>query len=186
MWYRTRVDLDNGNLNHCHAKVERHLSELRSCFVDSNYVESVLKDRDPLVYRVYRVIPATGSRNLEFGTSIVYPGRIGHEYFMTKGHFHEKEDAGEVYFCLKGEGYLILQSFDGQALYIRLKPGFAAYVPPKWWHRTVNTGEEPFICFYVVPADAGHNYTCLRKGDVKIVAMEVNGRPKILRRGGHS
>jgi glucose-6-phosphate isomerase len=42
-------------------------------------------------------------------------------------------------------------------------PGTVAYVPPNWAHRTVNTGEEPFVFFAVYPGQAGHDYGTIEK-----------------------
>jgi glucose-6-phosphate isomerase len=39
-----------------------------------------------------------------------------------------------------------------------MEPGTVAYVPPRWAHRTVNTGDETFVFFAVYHGDAGHDY----------------------------
>jgi glucose-6-phosphate isomerase len=35
--------------------------------------------------------------------------------------------------------------------------GQVVYVPPRWAHRTVNTGNEDLLFFWVYPAHAGHD-----------------------------
>ena len=65
-----------------------------------------------------------------FGTTMIHPGKIGNEYYMTKGHFHQIVDtAEEVYYTLKGEGYMMLESLDGDWRVERMEKGKALYVP---------------------------------------------------------
>ncbi|MCL4417975.1 MAG: cupin domain-containing protein, partial [Actinobacteria bacterium] len=117
---------------------------------------------------------------LIFGTSIIYPGKVGSEYFMTKGHYHEKPDTAEIYFCLKGKGYLIMESLEGETSIIFMQSGSIGYVPPRWAHRTANTGDEPLICFYSVPADAGHDYEEIAKSGFKVIAIEIKREAKVV------
>ena len=94
---------------------------------------------------------------------------------MTKGHYHEVPGTAEVYLCLAGEGYMLMKTPDGQFAAEKMVRGKMVYTPPFWAHRSVNTGSEPLITFYVFTGDAGHNY-----GDI-----EQEGFPKrIFRRGG--
>jgi len=48
-----------------------------------------------------------GLGELLHGTSIVHPGKVGNEYFMTKGHFHSVLDTAEVYYVLQGRGMMV-------------------------------------------------------------------------------
>jgi len=34
---------------------------------------------------------------LLFGVSIVHPGKVGNEFYMTKGHFHTVLETAEIY-----------------------------------------------------------------------------------------
>ena len=90
--------------------------------------------------------------------TVIHPGTVGDEYFMTKGHFHSLRDTGEVYLGLGGSGYLLLMTEDGGQSAVPMERGTLAYVPPYWAHRTVNTGDEPFVFFAVYPGQAGHDY----------------------------
>jgi glucose-6-phosphate isomerase, archaeal len=38
-----------------------------------------------------------------------------------------------------------------------------AYVPPRWAHRSVNTGDEAFMFFAVYPGQAGHDYATIER-----------------------
>ena len=91
-------------------------------------------------------------------TTVLHPGTVGEEYFMTKGHYHAVRETGEVYLGLSGNGYLLLMTEDGASSESAVTSGTVAYVPPGWAHRTANTGDEPFVFFAVYPGQAGHDY----------------------------
>ena len=76
----------------------RHLKDLKTMFADQDAAEAMLKEGNPLVYEFYELndIPEE-SGDLRFGTTIIYPGKVGNEYFLTKGHFHTILEAAEVY-----------------------------------------------------------------------------------------
>jgi Glucose-6-phosphate isomerase (GPI) len=50
---------------------------------------------------------------LFWGNTTLYPGSLGDEYFMTKGHFHRTRNRGEFYVTRKGEGALLLMEEGG-------------------------------------------------------------------------
>lgn len=52
-----------------------------------------------LVYEFYELGAPEHPGDIAFGTSIVYPGTVGGEYFMTNGHFHTILETAEVYIC---------------------------------------------------------------------------------------
>lgn len=91
--------------------------------------------------------------------SKLLPGRVGEEFWMTKGHYHTILGTAEIYFCLRGEGYMLMKTTDGRVAAERMTRGQMVYVPPYWAHRSVNTSAiDPLISFCVYPAEAGHNY----------------------------
>ena len=99
---------------------------------------------------------------------------------MTKGHFHTILETAEVYWTMSGEGYMVMENPEGDTLEERLTPGQAVYVPRSYAHRTVNTGKEPLVLFYVFQADAGHDYgTIETKGYHKLI-VEKDGAPAVV------
>ena len=117
--------------------------------------------------------------NIAIRLNLFTPVKIGKEYFMTRGHFHQK-DTGEIYYCLYGSGIVLIQSKDGRTDYKELKPENLCYVPPGRGHRTINTGRKRFIFFFAYPSDAGHDYGIVKeKGFAKIV-LEEKGKPRIV------
>lgn len=91
---------------------------------------------------------------------------------MTKGHYHTILNTAEVYYCISGEGYLLMEDSEGNTQAVKLEKGVACYVPPCFAHRSVNTGESPLVTFFVFRADAGHDYgTIETKGFRKLLGF---------------
>ena len=78
---------------------------------------------------------------VKFCISKLYPGLVGDEFFMTKGHYHEVLEAGETYLCLTGQGLMLMKTSEGACRWEEFVPGRLVYVPPYWAHRSVNTGD---------------------------------------------
>jgi len=175
-----QVRLSDGTIPSAHALHERHLSDLRGLFHDREAEAALLAD-DPLVYRVYDAadLPKQDG-HLLYSTTVIQPGRVGDEYFMTKGHFHARADRAELYYGLSGQGMLLLQTPDGRVESLPMVAGTAAYVPPYWGHRTANTGDAPFVFLAAYPADAGYDYgTIARDGFACLVVAAPDG-PRVV------
>lgn len=159
---------------------KRYLSQMKNMFCDTEAAEEMLKKEDALVYEFHELGCPERAGDLAFGTTILYPGKVGNEYFMTKGHFHTILETAEVYWTVSGEGYMVMENPEGDTLEERLTPGQAVYVPRSYAHRTVNTGKEPLVLFYVFQADAGHDYgTIETKGYHKLI-VEKDGAPAVV------
>ena len=159
---------------------KRYLSQMADMYCDADSVQDILKREDPLIYEFYELGCPERPGDLSFGTTILYPGKIGSEYYMTKGHFHTVLDTAEVYYVLSGSGYMVMENPEGDTREIPLTAGEATYVPRRYAHRTVNTGNEPLVLFFVFAADAGHDYgTIEEKGYHKLI-VEKNGEQKII------
>lgn len=137
---------------------KRTISDMLGMYADADATEKLIKEGDPLVYEYYDIGAPNASQDLAFGTSIVYPGKVGNEYFMTKGHFHNILDTAEVYYCLQGHGYILMENHEGDWNAQELAPGQAVYVPPCYAHRSINVGNTPLITFFCFRGDAGHDY----------------------------
>jgi glucose-6-phosphate isomerase len=110
-------------------------------------------------FRPDRVAP----HELVFGTSTLQPGKIGDEYFMTRGHIHAEVDRPEIYFCLRGRGVMHMETLAGETHPLEMTPGAAVLVPPYWIHRSVNVGLEPLVTLFCYPADAGQDYSIVER-----------------------
>ena len=94
-------DLNNGLSKHADT-TKRYLSQMKNMYQDQEAVEEILKHEDPLIYEFYELGCPERTGDLAFGTTMIHPGKIGNEYYMTKGHFHQIVDTAEVYYTLKG------------------------------------------------------------------------------------
>ena len=158
----------------------RKLSQMKHMFYDLSAAEKILEDSDPLVYEFYELGCPERAGDLSFGTTVLYPGIVGNEYFMTKGHFHMVLETAEVYYTLSGEGYMIMESPNGDTTEMPLSKGQAVYVPRNYAHRTVNTGQVPLVLFYTFAADAGHDYGTIETTGYHKLIVEKDGKPAII------
>lgn len=158
----------------------RRLSQMKGMYLNNDALLKMLEKNDPLVYEFYELGAPEDPGDLAFGTSIVYPGTVDGEYFMTKGHFHTIIGTGEVYICLKGRGIMLQENPEGDWSAEELVPGRAVYCAQRYAHRSINTGTEQLVTFYSFRGDAGHDYgTIETKGYRKLVA-ERNGKPAVI------
>lgn len=172
-------DLTTGFSNSAQT-TKRYLSQMKNMFCDTTTTEKILEQEDPLVYEFYELGCPERAGDLSFGTTILYPGKIGSEYFMTKGHFHTILETAEIYYVLSGEGYMVMEDSRGNSLEKSLAKGNAIYVPRSFAHRTVNTSTIPLVLFYTFAADAGHDYGSIEtKGYHKLI-VEKNKKPTVI------
>lgn len=163
--------------------LERRLSDLRGYFVDEAAYATALAQADSLLYTVANVEPAQGEGALHYGISCIMPGRVGDEYYMTKGHYHAWRPASEYYIGIRGTGILLLEDeASGVCWSTPLIANSGAYVPGHAAHRTVNTGTEPLIFLGIYPYNAGHDYGAIVERNFRHVVVQVEGQPVILRR----
>ena len=138
--------------------IRRTLGDLQGIFADE--AARAALPQETLAYRVdcYYPVPQGKEGGLFFGATFLQPGRVGREYFITKGHFHARIDTGEYYWCIRGEGVLLLMDEQRRCRAERMTPGSLHYIPGRTAHRVANTGDE-ILCFGACwPADAGHDY----------------------------
>jgi len=152
------------------TSTKRYLSNMKGMYADDDAFESTISQGDPLVYEFYEIGVPEDAGEVAFGSSITYPGKVGDEYFMTKGHFHTILDTAEVYYCLSGKGLMLMENPEGDWSVQELTPGVAVYVPKRYAHRSINIGDTPFVTFFAFRGDAGHDYgTIETKGYRKLV-----------------
>lgn len=170
------IDFDHlSGLSRRYSSTKRYLSDMKGMFSDEQNFEKILENEDPLIYEFYELGVPEDPGDIAFGTSIVYPGKVGSEYYMTKGHFHTILDTGEVYFCLSGKGYMMMENSEGKTVEKELKKGMSVYCPKGYAHRSVNTGDEPLVTFFAFRADAGHDYMTIETKGFRKLLLEKNG-----------
>lgn len=144
-------------------KVVRRLKDMTSFFSDEEAVQRLLK-KNPLIYVVYEKQEGPVSYSL----TVMEPGRVGKEFYMTKGHCH-KVSSPELIHVTDGKGVLIIQDKNGGAKKIKLKKGIIYIIPKDFAHRVVNHGNKKlsFVCVYMTKA--GHDYKLVEKEGFKII-----------------
>lgn len=153
------IDLDEGAMPGATNHLIRRASDMRGYYVDEAALHRLIDQQgDPLHYEVFETPVPHEYGHLMFCISTLQPGLVGEECFMTKGHYHSVAETGETYLCLRGRGYMMMKTPDGEARWEKMHRGQMVYVPPYWAHRSINTGSEPLVSYCVYPADAGHNY----------------------------
>jgi glucose-6-phosphate isomerase, archaeal len=157
--------------------IQRTLLALKGQFLDQEAYEQLLAEDDRLIYEVYEIKRPEVSGELLMGISIVHPGKVGREFNMTKGHFHDVLETSEMYYCLAGEGYMVMENPEGEACVEPLSPGKVLYVPPRWAHRSVCTSRQnDLVTFFVYPAHSGHDYGSIeQQGFRKLVVDSEQG-----------
>ncbi|MDR3335929.1 MAG: glucose-6-phosphate isomerase [Treponema sp.] len=163
------------------ASTKRKLSQMKGMYADSAAFDQAVAEGDPLVYEFYELGVPEHPGDLAFGTSITYSGKVGNEYYMTKGHFHTILETAEVYYTLSGEGFMLTENPEGDVILQPLYPGIAVYIPKRYAHRSINSGKTPLITFFAFRADAGHDYgTIETKGYRKLVVEGLDGKPRMI------
>jgi glucose-6-phosphate isomerase len=176
-----KIDLDKIDPNAFDRHYTRRLSEMEGYYLDAEAYMKRLAHSDLELYQVYEVQRPGWAGELRHGLSIVHPGKIGGEYFMTKGHFHKELETGELYHCLQGQGAMVMETPEGEWAVEWLEPGKVLYVPPRWAHRSVNVGaEEDLLTLFVYPGNAGHDYGSIEGRGFRKLILERGGEPAII------
>lgn len=173
--FTTLLDMTNGMIDPERERNERTLADLKG------YFRTDREDSVDIVYCVYGIpVPATNS-NLLCSTTVLNPGHVGGEFYMTKGHFHVKRDRAEVYIGIAGEGRLVMAAEDGRHAVEPMRRGTVNYIPGGWAHRSVNVGDEPLVFFAAYIGDAGHDYeTIERRGFPVLIVRGGDGQPQVI------
>ena len=142
-----QFSLLSGSFENSSPVIERRLTQMGMMFYDQEAVASLLEKEDRLIYDMTHYYFETSNSDMSLAVSRIQPGKIGNEYNMTKGHFHERSDQPEIYFCLEGNGFLLLETEEGEFKAESWSPGTITHIPPQWAHRVVNIGKN--VLFYM-------------------------------------
>ena len=161
-------------------KSTRKLIDLKGVYEDETAFE--IMDLEQVVYHVSSTFPVKEGTpgGLFMGITYLMPGKVGDEYFMTKGHFHSNIDRAEFYWGVEGEGMLILMNEAREVWAERMYPGSLHYIPGGVAHRVANVGNGMLTFAASWPSDGGHNYETIARGGFARRLKEVNGKPKLI------
>ena len=161
--------------------IQRKLSNMQGQYLDQQAFKSMLDADDCLLYEVYELKRPEVEGEILHGISIVHPGKVGEEYYMTKGHFHTVLETAEVYYTLQGRGYMVMETPEGDWAVEELAAGRVLYVPPRWAHRSVNISEdEDLVMFFAYPGNAGHDYGTIETQGFRKLVVDKGVGPEIV------
>ena len=153
-----------GNFPKATGHYSKTFDELEGMYENEQEFQKMLpKWRNRVVYEVWEHRASKNKGDLVFGTSVMKSGCVGDEFFLTRGHQHQKAYCAETYFCLSGKGVILMESPDGEIKALKLGKGQLVYVPPFWLHRSVNIGDSELVTLFTYNSDAGQNYEILKK-----------------------
>lgn len=154
---------------------------MEGMYQDTLAYQKLREASDPPLYEVYEIRRSENSGEVLHGVTVLHPGKVGNEYFMTKGHFHAVLETGEVYYCLHGQGLLVMETPEGATSIQEFTPGDVVYVLPRWAHRTVNTSpDQDLIFLFAYPGHAGHDYGTIEQKGFRKLVVEEGGSPTII------
>ncbi|PSV49922.1 glucose-6-phosphate isomerase family protein [Photobacterium indicum] len=153
------------------------LSSLDGVFADKAAYASLPDDR--VIYSVEMLPAESAEGELNFGVSHIEAGSVGDEFFMTRGHFHERIEQAEYYFGSAGEGLLILQAQTGVVSIEKVFPGSIHHIGGFIAHRLVNTGNSRLSALAVWSSIAGHNYSALKDNGFNVRVLKGGGGYRI-------
>lgn len=154
------VDVARGELSGAATRYRKTLGDLDGLYEDEAAFRTLLGARgaDAVVYEVSDHKPSSDAGDLIIGVTRMSPGKVGREFFLTRGHIHAKADRPEMYYGESGRGVMLLESPAGDVRTVEIGPRTLLYVPPFWIHRSVNVGPEDLVMTFAYPADAGQDY----------------------------
>jgi glucose-6-phosphate isomerase len=171
--FTARLDMESGRLDPTHRRIERRLADMQGAYLDA-------PGGDALVYEVFNLeVPETNA-NILSCTTVLQPGKVGREYFMTKGHFHQVRDRSEIYVGVAGRGAMVLATEEGEHEVQWMEPGTVHYIPGGWAHRSVNVGDEPLVFYAAWIADAGHDYGSIEQRGFPVLVVDTDGSAEVV------
>lgn len=131
------------------------------------------------VYRVrsWLPVPIGTEGGLFWGVTVLQPGKVGDEYFMTHGHFHLNPTRAEYYLTVSGSGMLIRMDRERRTWGETMAPGSLHYIHGEHAHRVANTGGEPLVFWACWGSDAGYDYGTIAERGFGARLVERDGQP---------
>jgi glucose-6-phosphate isomerase len=151
------------------------LQDLKQVFRNT----SALGDLNREIYRVRSWSPVSpGTKGgLFWGLTMLQPGKVDDEYFMTHGHSHANRASAEFYGTVSGNGMLIQMDPERKTWGETMAPGSLHYVRGENAHRIANTGRTPLIVWACWPTDAGYDYKQIAERGFSARLVERDGKP---------
>ncbi|MFD2651492.1 glucose-6-phosphate isomerase [Brucella rhizosphaerae] len=160
------VDPKNGGMSGNTGRYEKRLNDLVGLYGDEKAFEALRATYgETVVYDVEDFKPGNQSGDLIYGITRMNPGRVGNEFFLTRGHIHAKADRPEIYYGQSGSGLMQLESPAGETRIVEITAQTICYVPPFWIHRSINTGDTDLVMVFAYPSDSGQDYGIIEQSN---------------------
>ena len=75
---------------------------------------------------------------------------------------------------------MVMENPEGDTMELPLRTGEALYVPRRYAHRSVNTGDQPLVMFYTFGADAGHDYGTIETKGYHRLIVKREDKPTVI------
>lgn len=171
------IDPMTGGMTSSSGRYEKKLKDLEGLYADSAAFKSARdQSGEDTVYQVEEKRPLQTEGDLIFGVTYMKPGRIGDEFYMTRGHIHARANRPETYYGESGEGLMLMESPEGETRILEVKPQAMIYVPPLWIHRSINTGPEPLVMSFCYPSDSGQDYSIIERSGGMATRIVADGQ----------
>jgi glucose-6-phosphate isomerase len=160
------VDPIRGGMTASTGRYEKRLGDLAGLYLDDEaHARLVGELGNPIVYDVEEFRPGARPGDLIYGVTRMSPGRVGDEYFLTRGHIHANANRPEIYHGQAGRGLMQLESPAGETRILEIEPNTICYVPPFWIHRSINIGDTDLVMVFAYPSDSGQDYGIIAASD---------------------
>ncbi len=172
-----QVSVETGLLGNADGHYQKRFSDLAGLYADSAAFDRLVAEHgQEIAYEVTSYTAGSRVSDLILGVTRMEPGRVGDEFFLTRGHIHARGDRPEVYYGQAGRGLMQLESPDGEVRVVEMGPQSICYVPPFWIHRSVNVGDTDLVMMFTYPADSGQDYGIIERSGGMRVRILDDGR----------
>ena len=105
--FSVAIDLESGILKNPARTLTRKASDMLGHYSDGTALEKLIRDQqDPLHYTVQETPVPESYGQLMYCVSILEPGLVGDEFYMTKGHYHQiPETRGDLFMLARRRLY---------------------------------------------------------------------------------
>ena len=95
----SQVFSENGKLLNANGRYKKHFSDLEGLYEDEESFSRMLPEwSEKVVYQVEDHRASEQPGDLIYGTTVMMPGKVGNEFFITRGHQQQKAECAETYF----------------------------------------------------------------------------------------
>jgi len=156
------------------------LGDLRQVFRDHAALDSMESSREVYRVRWWAPVKPGTEGGLLWGVTVLQPGKVGDEFFMTHGHLHSNRTRAEYYGTVSGNGMLIQMNTERHTWGEVMKQGSLHYVRGENAHRIANTGSSPLVVWACWPSDAGYDYGSITELGFSSRLLERDGLPVLV------